>query len=108
MGSPWKSPVCWMPPGLQALRCAHVGTSALLLGHTSELNLLQMLVTLVGVQLWVCRHAYSFLAELASRMYESISFSLGQQCAAPTIQNGVVNEDSFLFGATVTFSCNAE
>uniref|UniRef100_A0A8C3KWD2 Sushi domain-containing protein n=1 Tax=Chrysolophus pictus TaxID=9089 RepID=A0A8C3KWD2_CHRPC len=31
-----------------------------------------------------------------------------QQCTAPTIQNGIVNEDSFLFGATVTFSCNAE
>ncbi|NXJ11502.1 CR1 protein, partial [Odontophorus gujanensis] len=31
-----------------------------------------------------------------------------QQCAAPTIQNGIVNEDIFLFGTTVTFSCNAE
>ncbi|XP_021233266.1 complement receptor type 1-like isoform X2 [Numida meleagris] len=31
-----------------------------------------------------------------------------QQCAAPTIRNGIVNEDNFLFGATVTFSCNAE
>lgn len=74
MGSHWKSPVCWTRPGLQALRCAHVGTSALLLGHTSELNLLEMLVTLVGVQLWVCRHAYSFLAEFASRCMTQLLF----------------------------------
>lgn len=31
-----------------------------------------------------------------------------QQCTAPTIPNGIVNGDSFLFGTTVTFSCNAE
>ncbi|NXC41373.1 CR1 protein, partial [Penelope pileata] len=31
-----------------------------------------------------------------------------QQCAPLTIQNGVVTADNFLFGTTVTFSCNAE
>lgn len=55
-----------MQPGLRALRCAHVGTSALLLGCTSKLDLLERLITLVGVQLWACRHTYDFLAEFAS------------------------------------------
>lgn len=35
-----------------------------------------------------------------------LSFPLGQQCTPPTIENGDVTADSFLFESVVTFTCH--